>query len=90
MKISPHKTRQSTIKWFMILTVIAIIATHCSSCSPKNGCPAIYKHGLKGYGIIKKTTSKEGISVVFKDSTGIWGLDYLTKKEYHSLWTTMK
>lgn len=49
MKTTPHKTRQSTIKYFMLLATMAIIVAHCTSCSPKTGCPAVsgkyYKSG---------------------------------------------
>jgi hypothetical protein len=82
MKYTPHKTRQQTIKWFMLLAVDAIILAHCASCAPKTG--------MKGYGIIQECRSPEGISVVYRDNSGIWAADYLTKNEYDSLLLTFK
>ena len=82
----PHKTRQSIIKLVILTTTLAIVMVHCSSCSPKYGCPSHTGVNYKsGYGIIKKKVSKDGISVVFKDNIGTWALDYLMPREYDSL-----
>lgn len=82
---SPHRERRSIINFLIGFGFIALLAMALFGCSPKYGCPAIHKNNLKGYGIIKKSKCKEGISVVYKDNKAIWALDYLSKPEYDSL-----
>jgi len=68
MKVTPHYYRRSAIHSVLLFLISIIIASFIFSCSPKNGCPAVYKNRLQVYGWIKCRETKK-VSVLGKDGT---------------------
>lgn len=56
----PHRQRRSMVhSYFVILLGIIGAMVFLMSCSPRNGCPAVYKNRLQGYGWIKCRETKK-------------------------------
>jgi hypothetical protein len=65
--MTPHYYRRSAIHTVLLFLISIIVASLIfSSCAPKNGCPAVYKNRLQGYGWIKCLQTKK-VSVLDKD-----------------------
>lgn len=62
----PRQRRLMVHSWFVILIGVMALAFFFMGCSPRNGCPAVYKNRLQGYGWLKCRETKK-VFVLDKD-----------------------
>lgn len=74
---SHYYRRMAIHSWFVTLFGIIAFMIFLMSCSPKNGCPAIYKNRLQGYVWIK---CKETKKVLVLDKEGAIVCSYIDSK----------
>lgn len=56
---SAHKLRRTNVHGLFLILGLIMFLIYAFGCSPKSGCPAVYKNRLQGYGWLKNRNTNK-------------------------------